>query len=121
MKMLEALRLLGSESERITETLATQIGLDWNSGIKYIFRACKLNPDLAPNIGTRTDTAEKVIEKWLIKYNNGYDQRISLRISNLPSTIADPIIDTIISGRLSQLDNILIEEIKFAHRLSMSA
>ncbi len=119
--MSEALILLGSDSELVTEELADQIDLNWDSGIKYIFRACRLHPALAPNIGSKKDTTENVIKKWLNKYKNGYEQRISVRSSNLPGTIADPIIDTIIRGRLSQLGNSSINEIMFAHRLSMSA
>ena len=119
--MPEALGALGRESERVAETLAGEIGLDWNSGIKFIFKACLLNPDLAPNIGAKNDTAEKVIEKWLQKYKKGYEHRISLRVSNTPNTTADPIIDIIIGERLPQLNNASIAEIKYAHRLSMSA
>ena len=57
----------------------------------------------------------------MIKFNNGYLGRASQRVSNPPGTTADPIIDSIIGGRLTHLDDADLEDIKFAHRLGMSA
>lgn len=47
--------------------------------------------------------------------------RISRRISKPPGTVADPIVSTIINARLTGLTAEHLEQIKYAHRLSMSA
>lgn len=86
---------------------------------RIILKTCYDNPDLAPNI--KAKTPEHLAETWLNKYNNSYDNRISQRISKLPGTVADPIISVIINARLTELTAVHLEQIKYAHRLSMSA
>ena len=66
-------------------------------------------------------TAHEIQIKWLNAYKNAYENRTSVRTSGQMNTVADPGIDQIIQLRLSNLTPSKIEEIKFAHRLSMSA
>jgi SinI restriction endonuclease len=86
---------------------------------RTILAACYRNPGLSP---TRTGhTPEILAQSWLKKYCDSYENRISRRISKLPGTVADPIVDTIINARLTGLTTEHLEQIKYAHRLSMSA
>jgi hypothetical protein len=123
MKMKEALKVLGkNKSLQLAKAFAKQENMKWEEGIKYIFNANLKNSELVPQqFGSKNDSAENIIQKWVQKYKSGYEQRISKRTSNLPSTIADPIIDLIINLRLPALETASLEEIKYAHRLSMSA
>jgi hypothetical protein len=121
MKFAGALEFLGERSAQVARDRASLLGLSWNDGINYIFNACYAHPNLAPNIGSKNDDAYSAIQKWVDKYRNGIEQRITRRASSPPGTIADPIIDTIINARLEDLDNSQLEQIKHAHRLSMSA
>lgn len=86
---------------------------------QVLLSACYRNPGLSP--GIKANTPETLAEKWLRKYQSSYEGRISQRLSRPPSTVADPIIDTILSARLVGLTTEHLEQIKFAHRLSMSA
>ncbi|MGB3403974.1 MAG: SinI family restriction endonuclease [Microcoleaceae cyanobacterium] len=86
---------------------------------RTILIACYQNPGLSPNL--KDSTTEKLVLSWLKKYNKGFENRISQRISKPPQTIADPIIDVIINSRLQGLTLEHLEQIKYAHRLSMSA
>ncbi len=123
MKFNEALKSIEKSSTlKIAQAKAEELGIDWQSGVKFVFLACMNHTDLAPSsIGTKKDTGEDVIEKWVQKYYDAYNNRISIHRSNLPSTIADPIIDVIIKGRLTHLDDSALNKIKYAHRVSMSA
>lgn len=84
-----------------------------------ILSACYRNPGLSPTLKARTP--EMLAKAWLKKYNDSYENRISRRISQLPSTVADPIVSIIINARLTGLTIEHLEQIKYAHRLSMSA
>ncbi|MEB3291094.1 MAG: SinI family restriction endonuclease [Leptolyngbya sp.] len=86
---------------------------------RTILSACYRNPGLSPS--KKADTPEMAAIAWLNKYNNSYKNRISRRISKLPGTVADPIISAIINARLTGLTTEHLEQIKYAHRLSMSA
>jgi SinI restriction endonuclease len=86
---------------------------------RVILRACYKTPDLAPSVNAKTP--ELVALAWLKKYRSGFENRISQRTSNPPGTVADPIVDTIVGARLSGLSTDQLSQIKFAHRLSMSA
>jgi len=106
--------------EAMAKTVAKQEQPNlWESGFKHIFCACRKYPDLSPNVEASSE--EETLRKWIRKYKNGSESRISRRISNLPGTIADPIIDTIINSRFPHLNDKALKQIKFAHRLSMSA
>ncbi len=86
---------------------------------RTILTACYRNPGLSPDL--KASSPEILSKAWLRKYNDSYNNRISRRISNLPSTVADPIVSLIINTRLTGLTTQHLEQIKHAHRLSMSA
>ncbi len=86
---------------------------------RTILSACYRNPGLSPTL--KASTPEMLAKAWLKKYNDSYENRISRRISQLPGTVADPIVSTIINARLTGLTTEHLEQIKYAHRLSMSA
>jgi hypothetical protein len=86
---------------------------------RTILTACYRNPGLSPTL--KANTPEILAQSWLKKYRDSYDNRISRRISQPPTTIADPIVNIIINARLTQLTADQLEQIKYAHRLSMSA
>jgi SinI restriction endonuclease len=86
---------------------------------QVILSACYRNPGLSP--GITANTPEALAAKWLRKYQSSYEGRISQRLSRPPGTVVDPIIDTILSARLIGLTALHLEQIKYAHRLSMSA
>ncbi len=87
---------------------------------RTLLRACYKYPQLSPTI-KKAETPEVLAMAWLKKYENGYQNRISQRISKSPHTSADPIISIIIQARLTGLTTEHLEQIKYAHRLSMSA
>jgi SinI restriction endonuclease len=86
---------------------------------RTILAACYRNPGLAPAL--KGNTPEVLAQSWLKKYRDSYENRISRRISQPPGTVADPIVNTIINARLIGLTGRHLEQIKYAHRLSMSA
>ena len=86
---------------------------------RTILTACYRNPDLSPKL--KGETPEILALSWLNKYRNSHENRISKRISKPLRTVADPIINTIIDSRLKGLKAKHLEQIKYAHRLSMSA
>ena len=87
--------------------------------IKKLLSCLRKTPTLAPSI--KAEDAEGVIIKWVNKYINGYNRRISVRESNFPRTIPDPVINFIIKSRYGAISDSELEQIKFAHQLSMSA
>ncbi|QKD82338.1 SinI family restriction endonuclease [Thermoleptolyngbya sichuanensis A183] len=86
---------------------------------RTILTACYRNPGLSPTL--KANTPETLAKAWLKKYNDSYENRISRRISQLSGTVADPIVSIIINARLIGLTTEHLEQIKYAHRLSMSA
>lgn len=110
-----------SEAEfiQIFQTAFSQESQEFYEAHRTILIACYQNPGLSPNL--KDSTTEKLALSWLKKYNKGFENRISKRISKPPKTIADPIIDVIIHSRLEGLTIEQLEQIKYAHRLSMSA
>lgn len=121
MKLIEAIKVLGNQHSLIlAENYCAELGLTWNSGVKFVFNAIIADADRVPGNISGT-TAEGSIKKWLEKYKGGYDNRASQRISNPPGTIADPIIDKIIGTRLDHLTADELLKVCYAHRLGMSA
>ncbi len=86
---------------------------------RTILRACFRNPGLSPI--SKADSPERLAQDWLRRYQDRYENRISRRISQPPKTVADPIVNIIINARLTGLTVEHLEQIKYAHRLSMSA
>ncbi len=112
-----------SESEveflKLFQTTFLKENHEFSEAHHTILTACYKNPGLSPNL--KDNTPERLALSWLKKYNKGFENRISKRISKPPQTIADPIIDTIINSRLKGLTREHLEQIRYAHRLSMSA
>ena len=123
--MLITIEILANHSEseeaflKIFRDAFFQIGQPFLDAHRAILSACYRNPGLSPSM--KVGTPEAVAITWLKKYCNSYNNRISRRISKLPGTVADPIISTIINARLKDLTIEHLEQIKYAHRLSMSA
>jgi hypothetical protein len=89
---------------------------------RTILTVCYRNPDLAPSPKSKKiKTTEELAWAWLREYRNGFTSRISQRISKPPTTVADPIVSTIIVAKLKELTIEQLEQINYAHRLSMSA
>ena len=86
---------------------------------RTILTACYKNPGLSPTL--KATTPEMLAQAWLKRYRDSYENRISRRISKPPGTVADPIVSTIINARLTGLTTEHLKQIKYAHRLSMSA
>ncbi len=121
MKLAHAIQLLGpTQSMQTAELLAETIGLDWRSGVGYVFSVVAKDPNRAPNnIVGKTEVL--TINAWMKRYKRGYDSRTSQRKSNSPGTIADPMIEKIIGARIGNLDNHNLLKITQAHRLAMAA
>ncbi len=121
MKFADIFRIVHSEVNflSIFREVFSQEGQAFLEAHQTILKACYRNPALSPNI--KADTAELLASKWLKKYRSSYERRISRRTSQVPRTVADPIINTIINARLTQLTSDHLEQIQYAHRLSMSA
>ncbi|MFQ3613619.1 MAG: SinI family restriction endonuclease [Cyanobacteriota bacterium] len=115
------IRTSSSEEEflRIFEDVFSQQTQPFHQAHRTILTACYRNPGLSPAL--TAPTPEDLAHTWLKKYNDSYNNRISKRISRLPRTVTDPIVSIIINARLSGLTTVHLEQIKYAHRLSMSA
>ena len=107
---------------KIFENAFSQQGLPLSEAHRAILTACYRNPGLSPSPRkVKGNDLESVARAWLKKYQESFESRISQRISNPPGTVADPIINTLIKTRLTGLTAQHLEQIKYAHRLSMSA
>jgi hypothetical protein len=104
---------------QIFQNTFSELGTSLLEAHQVLLRACHRNPGLAP--GIKANTPETLAQKWLSKYQSSYAGRISQRISRPPGTVADSIIETILSARLAGLTTENLEQIKYAHRISMSA
>lgn len=117
----EIISISGSEDVflRVFEDAFLQIDQPFLKAHQTILSACFRNPGLSPTL--KASTPEALARAWLKKYSDSYENRISMRTSKPPSTVADPIINIIINARLTRLTMEHLEQIKYAHRLSMSA
>ncbi len=107
---------------KIFENAFLQQGLPLSEAHRAILTACYKNPGLSPSPKkVRGTDLKSVARAWLKKYQESFESRISQRISNPLRTVADPIINTLIKTRLTGLTAQHLEQIKYAHRLSMSA
>jgi hypothetical protein len=107
---------------RIFQNAFSQVNQSFLEAHRTILVACYRNPGLSPSSKkVKGKDPESLAKLWLKKYHESFESRISQRISNPPGTIADPIINTMIGTRLTGLTAENLEQIKYAHRLSMSA
>jgi len=78
-------------------------------------------PEYSCNINIKSgEGVTDFMKKWVHKFIKGYQNRPSQRTSNPIGTIHDQILDEIISSRINHTTEDL-ENIKYGHRLSMSA
>jgi len=96
-----------------------QQGVQFLEAHRTILAACYRNPGLSPTL--KSNTSEILAQVWLKKYCDSFENRISRRISQPLRTVADPIVNTIINVRLTGLTAEHLHQIKYAHRLAMSA
>lgn len=78
-------------------------------------------PEYSCTINIRAgENVSDFMKKWTVKFIKGYENRPSQRTSNPIGTQHDTILDEIISARINHTADDL-ENIKYGHRLSMSA
>jgi hypothetical protein len=104
---------------QIFQNAFSQQGQPFLEAYRTILAACYRNPGLSPDL--KGYTPEVLAQSWLRKYCKSYESRISRRISQPPRTVADRVVNTIINARLTGLTAEHLEQIHYAHRLSMSA
>ncbi len=102
------------------KAIAISLGHTWSDGVTVIFNASCIE-GLSPNFRGNLTTNEVAITKWVTSYFNDYNNRPSQRTSNPPGTCHDSALDMVIQGRLTDLTRSQLADIKWAHRLSMSA
>jgi hypothetical protein len=117
----DLLRSIKDERELISMAcrVCMQESLIWNGALEIIFLCLHRNDSSAPLI--KGSSSEVVLLKWLTKYFTAFNSRISCRASNAPGTMADSVIDFLIKSRFGSITEKELNQIKFAHRLSMSA
>lgn len=122
MNISEAIKKLGKKNSiQVAKAKAITLGIDWNDGIAVVFDVCLRDSLRSPKVGGKNDTSEEAVAKWVSKYKAGYENRPSKTFGKPPQTVPDSIIDEMISARLPKLPEQKIKDIKYAHRLSMSA
>lgn len=94
-------------------------GIDYDTSLEVVAKTIYKHPESSCSIYAAS--LDQFLEKWTAKFIKGYKNRTSERISKAMGTKADEVIDQIIQARITTLANDQIEQIKFAHRLSMSA
>lgn len=100
--------------------IATTLGHAWSDEATVIFNTSCIK-ELSPSFRGKLANNKAAIEKWVATYFNDYNNRPSQRTSNPPGTHHDPALDMVIQGRLTNLTSQQLTDIKWAHRLSMSA
>jgi hypothetical protein len=101
------------------QRFAGEAGYVWGDGTSIVFKV-SCDPLFSPNFRGITSN-EQAISKWVNSYFSDYNNRPSVRMSNPPGTIHDPALDLLINARLPHLHEIDLVNIKYAHRLGMSA
>lgn len=94
--------------------------IQWTRSADVVFYFSCLQ-DFSPTFRGKAYTKEELMHKWVNAYFGDLNARPSVRVSNPPQTAHDLALDTIIKGRLTQISDLDLETIKWAHRLSMSA
>lgn len=111
------------ESDKELLNFVDSPSIECEPNLKHSIRVILLSLSKTPTLAPKIEAADskEVLSKWINKYLGGYRNRISQRKSNLPGTIPDSVIDFIIKSRFGEISNNQLEQIKYAHRLSMSA
>ncbi len=120
MDLKEAIELIGPEKcHDIAHKEAVSLGIIWDDAIKTVFQVCLNDSERCPKI--HGPSVEKIINNWINKYKKGYENRPSKAYGKPPQTLPDDIIDEMIKARIQSLSDDRLIEIRFAHRLGMSA
>jgi len=108
--------------EELLNIVRTEAGERINDSLMVVANRVIELPECSCTINIRAgEDATDFMKKWTNKFLNGYDNRPSQRTSNPIGTQHDPILDEIISSRINHTTEDDLENIKYGHRLSMSA
>ncbi len=81
------------------------------SGLELVYKVWK----------EKTNPTEEEEIVFCTKFFEGFMNRPSVRVSGRTKTVPDKVISYVISGRIKNLDEKMLEDIKFAHKISMGA
>lgn len=108
--------------EELLDIVRTEAGERINDSLMVVANRVIELPEWSCTINIRAgEDATDFMKKWTNKFLKGYDNRPSQRTSNPIGTQHDPILDEIISSRVNHTTEDDLENIKYGHRLSMSA
>lgn len=108
--------------EELLNIVRTEAGERINDSLMVVANRVIELPEWSCTINIRAgEDATDFMKKWTNKFLNGYDNRPSQRTSNPIGTQHDPILDEIISSRINHTTEDDLENIKYGHRLAMSA
>jgi len=117
----KAFQEMGVElAEMHARAFAVKQGYVWSNGSSVVFKAGGVE-QFSPTFRGNILTNEAAIEKWVSAHFQDYNNRPSCRTSNPPGTKHDDALDMVINAKLSNLNNTDLQDIKWAHRLGMSA
>lgn len=107
--------------EELLEIVRNEAGDKVNASLMVVASRIIDIPEYSCTINVRAgEDVSDFMKKWTLKFIKGYENRPSQRTSNPIGTQHDPILDEIISARINHTSDDL-ENIKYGHRLSMSA
>ncbi|PSG87392.1 SinI family restriction endonuclease [Aurantibacter aestuarii] len=108
--------------EELLDIVRTEAGERINDSLMVVANRVIELPEWSCTINIKAgEDATDFMKKWTNKFLKGYDNRPSQRTSNPIGTQHDPILDEIISSRVNHTTEDDLENIKYGHRLSMSA
>jgi len=94
-------------------------GAKYDTSLEVVAKTICKYPDFSCSISS--ESLSQFLEKWTAKFIKGFENRSSKRKGKVMGTASDEVINQIIQSRITALTDDQIEQIKFAHRLSMSA
>lgn len=108
--------------EELLNLVKIEAGEKINDSLMVVANRVIELPECSCTINIRAgEDATDFMKKWTNKFLNGYMNRPSQRTSNPIGTQHDTILDEIISSRIFHSTENDLENIKYGHRLSMSA
>lgn len=96
-----------SEARRILE----ELDLFYESGFDVVYNVWK----------SETNPTEEDELVFCTRFIEGFRNRPSVRVSKETKTKPDRVIDQVISGRIRNITNEMLDDIRFAHKISMGA
>lgn len=107
--------------EELLEIVRNEAGEKISTSLMVVASRIIDIPEYSCTVNIRAgENVSDFMKKWTLKFIKGYENRPSQRTSNPIGTQHDPILDEIISARINNTNDDL-ENIKYGHRLSMSA